>query len=223
MVRQQLKSSIISYCVIWGIAALLLLSCNQKPKTLPFFNSAEFSPEWISDDDAKFDAIHKIADFSFIDQNNQKVTNANFDGRLYVANFFFTTCPGICPQMTNNMAKLQDHYMDDDRIKFLSHSVTPWMDTVKQLRRYAKANGVVSKKWHLVTGDKEVIYNIARQSYFAEKQIGLQLDSDDFLHTENFLLVDHERRIRGIYNGTIDSEMERLMEDIDILFSNENL
>jgi len=212
-----LKNKILAYDVICCVAIIVVISCSQKPGILPYYNTADFSPEWISDGDAKYNSIHKIAEFSFIDQNNQKVTNANFDGRVYVADFFFTTCPGICPQMTNNMVKLQDNYIDDDRIKFLSHSVTPWMDTVKQLKRYAIANGVVSKKWHLVTGDKEAIYNLARQSYFAEKQIGLQLDSEDFLHTENFLLVDSQRRIRGIYNGTIDSEMIRLKEDIDIL------
>lgn len=217
MVKRQFKNKILAYYVICCVAIIVVISCSQKPGILPYYNTADFSPEWISDGDAKYNSIHKIAEFSFIDQNNQKVTNANFDGRVYVADFFFTTCPGICPQMTNNMAKLQDNYIDDDRIKFLSHSVTPWMDTVKQLKRYAIANGVVSKKWHLVTGDKEAIYNLARQSYFAEKQIGLQLDSEDFLHTENFLLVDSQRRIRGIYNGTIDSEMIRLKEDIDIL------
>jgi len=217
MVKRRLKNKILAYDVICCVAIIVVISCSQKPGILPYYNTADFSPEWISDGDAKYNSIHKIAEFSFIDQNNQKVTNANFDGRVYVADFFFTTCPGICPQMTNNMVKLQDNYIDDDRIKFLSHSVTPWMDTVKQLKRYAIANGVVSKKWHLVTGDKEAIYNLARQSYFAEKQIGLQLDSEDFLHTENFLLVDSQRRIRGIYNGTIDSEMIRLKEDIDIL------
>jgi len=217
MVKRQFKNKILAYYVICCVAIIVVISCSQKPGILPYYNTADFSPEWISDGDAKYNSIHKIAEFSFIDQNNQKVTNANFDGRVYVADFFFTTCPGICPQMTYNMAKLQANYIDDDRIKFLSHSVTPWMDTVKQLKRYAIANGVVSKKWHLVTGDKEAIYNLARQSYFAEKQIGLQLDSEDFLHTENFLLVDSQRRIRGIYNGTIDSEMIRLKEDIDIL------
>jgi len=217
MVKRQLKNKILAYYVICCVAIIVVISCSQKPGILPYYNTADFSPEWMSDGDAKYNSIHKIAEFSFIDQNNQKVTNANFDGRVYIADFFFTTCPGICPQMTNNMAKLQDNYIDDDRIKFLSHSVTPWMDSVKQLKRYAIANGVVSKKWHLVTGDKAAIYNLARQSYFAEKQIGLQLDSEDFLHTENFLLVDSQRRIRGIYNGTIDSEMIRLKEDIDIL------
>lgn len=207
------------YIGLFCITIVLLITCKDKNTSLPYFNTAEFSPEWISQDDPKYDSLHTIADFSFIDQNNQKITNANFDERIYVADFFFTTCPGICPQMTSNMAMLQDHYIDDDRIKFLSHSVTPWIDTVKQLKRYATANGVNAKKWHLVTGDKEIIYNIARTSYFAEKEIGLQLDSDDFLHTENFLLVDGKRHIRGIYNGTIEAEMERLMYDIGLIIS----
>ena len=119
--------------------------------------------------------------------------------------------------MTENMKSLQDRFSDNEKIKFISHSVTPWIDTVKQLKYYADLHDVNPEKWHLVTGSTEEIYDLARQSYFAEREIGLQLTGDDFLHTENFLLIDTERRIRGIYNGTILRDIDRLSEDIKTL------
>ena len=202
---------------VLALIILSLSSCKQDKITMPYYNSAEFTPEWISDDDLRARAIHRIDTFTFRDQSNNLISNKDFDGKIYISNFFFTTCPGICPQMTANMAILQDTYKDDDRIKLISHTVTPWIDTVEQLRRYAKEYDVIPDKWHLVTGSKEAIYDLARNSYFAEKEIGVQLSSDDFLHTENFLLVDSKRHIRGIYNGTISSEIDRLTDDISIL------
>ncbi len=195
----------------------VLFSCKSEPDYLPFYNTADWEPEWIGQDDRSYQGIHRIADFRFTDQNNQQITNHNFHGRVYVVDFFFTTCPSICPQMTSNMYTLQERYKEEPRLKLLSHSVTPWLDTVQQLKRYAIENKIDGKKWHLVTGDKETIYDLARTSYFIEGQIGLQLSSDDFLHTENFILVDQKRRIRGIYNGTKDAEIEQLVEDIDRL------
>jgi len=121
--------------------------------------------------------------------------------------------------MTANMALLQEAYKDDNRIKLISHTVTPWIDTVKQLQRYANEYDVIPEKWHLVTGDKQEIYDLARNAYFAEKEIGLQLSSDDFLHTENFILVDSQRHIRGIYNGTILNEIDRIKRDISTLLN----
>jgi len=209
----------ISYLRIFLLALTMLLldSCKQDKITMPYYNSAEFRPEWITHDDLKIREIHTIDTFTFRDQSNNLISNKDFDGKIYISNFFFTTCPGICPQMTANMAILQDAYKDDNRIKLISHTVTPWIDTVQQLKRYAKEYDVIPDKWHLVTGDKETIYDLARNSYFAEKEIGLQLSSDDFLHTENFILVDTKRHIRGIYNGTISSEIDRLTDDISIL------
>lgn len=201
------------------MVVFFLASCKSDKAMMPYYNSAEFTPEWISADELAGKDLHKIGPFAFRDQNDRLITNKDFEGKIYISNFFFTTCPGICPQMTANMALLQETYKDDDRIKFISHSVTPWIDTVEQLNRYAIENGVISDKWHLVTGDKEEIYNLARNSYFAEKEIGLQLSSDDFLHTENFILVDSRGHIRGIYNGTIISELDRVKKDIESLFN----
>jgi len=202
-----------------ALTMLLLNSCKQDKITMPYYNSAEFTPEWITHDDLKTREIHTIDAFTFRDQSNNLISNKDFDGKIYISNFFFTTCPGICPQMTANMALLQEAYKDDNRIKLISHTVTPWIDTVKQLQRYANEYDVIPEKWHLVTGDKQEIYDLARNAYFAEKEIGLQLSSDDFLHTENFILVDSQRHIRGIYNGTILNEIDRIKRDISTLLN----
>jgi len=210
-----------SYLRIFLLALTMLLldSCKQDKITMPYYNSAEFTPEWITHDDLKTREIHTIDTFTFRDQSNNLISNKDFDGKIYISNFFFTTCPGICPQMTANMALLQEAYKDDNRIKLISHTVTPWIDTVKQLQRYASEYDVIPEKWHLVTGDKQEIYDLARNAYFAEKEIGLQLSSDDFLHTENFILVDSQRHIRGIYNGTILNEIDRIKRDISTLLN----
>lgn len=200
----------------------IVVCCSNDKFTLPYFNTAEFTPEWIDAKNLSSTKMHTIGNFSFIDQSGHTITNQDFKDKIYLANFFFTTCPSICPQMTANMAKLQDIYRDDNRVKFLSHSVTPWIDTVEQLQRYAIEYRVIPDKWHLVTGDKAEIYDIARQSYFAEMEIGTQLTTDDFLHTENFILVDANKHIRGIYNGTILSEIERIRDDISVLTFNGN-
>lgn len=217
-ILSHMKISIL-YLSLSVIGVFLLTSCKSDTAIMPYYNTAEFTPEWLSDDELKVREIHTIGSFSFRDQNNRVITNKDFEGKIYIANFFFTTCPGICPQMTANMALLQEAYKDDDRIKLISHTVTPWIDTVEQLQRYAQEYDVIPDKWYLVTGDKEDIYNLARNSYFVEKEIGLQLSSDDFLHTENFILIDEKQHIRGIYNGTILSELERIKADITTLIN----
>jgi protein SCO1/2 len=145
------------------------------------------------------------------------VTNKTFDGKIYVANFFFTSCPGICKNLTNNLKTIQKAFEKDDTVLLLSHSVTPEKDDVKALKVYATNNGVISNKWHLITGNKNDIYNIARQAYFADEDLGKQLTVNDFLHTENVLLIDKHKRIRGIYKGISSLEMQNLIHDIQLL------
>lgn len=203
--------------IIWiGVVLVICISCQDK-SGIPYFNSADFEPLWVGDDIQSLRNMHTIDNFSFTNQNGEVVNNATYEGNIYVTDFFFTTCPSICPKMTRNMHVLQEYFKDEDEVMLLSHTVTPWIDSVGQLKRYAEANEVIDKKWNLVTGTEEELYNIARNSYFAEKEIGLQLTSDDFLHTENFILVDENRHIRGIYNGTIDSDIKRIKEDIETL------
>ncbi|MCB0697213.1 MAG: SCO family protein [Chitinophagaceae bacterium] len=198
---------------IYLLVVLLLQACNKAVETkVPYYNTPDLTPAW-----QQGAGKHTIADFSFTDQDGKTVTNDVYDGKIYVANFFFTTCPGICPKMNANMQLVADAFKDNDRVMFLSHSVTPDIDTVQQLKEYADAHHIDSKQWHLVTGNKSTIYDIARTSYFVEDAVGLSYDSTDFLHTERFVLVDKDKHIRGVYNGTVTLEMERLTDDIKLL------
>ena len=160
--------------------------------------------------------LHKISDFKLKNQNNKWVTHNTFKNKIYVADFFFTTCPSICPIMTENMKILQDQFIDDPNVLLLSHSVTTKIDTVAQLKKYAVEKGVMDKKWHLVTGSKKEIYDLARKSYLAVKTNSNQ-NLHTMIHTENFILVDPDRRIRGFYDGTIREDMTKINEDISIL------
>ena len=181
-----------------------------KKTKLPYFNAADFTPDW----DTK---SHRIPTFSFVNQNGKLITNETYKGKNYVANFFFTICPGICPKLTANKALLQEAYKSDPDLLLLSHSVMPWNDSVLVLKEYAIENGVDDSKWNLVTGSKEAIYNMARNGYFAEEDFTKTQDPETFIHTENFILVDKEGYIRGVYNGTLELDLERLKRHIKIL------
>ena len=159
---------------------------------------------------------HKIADFSLINQNGKTITQEDYKDKIYIADFFFTTCPTICPIMTDHMYQIQKEILDDDEVMLLSHSVTPKIDSVAQLKRYALQKGVNDKKWNLVTGDKKQIYELARKSYFAVLTNG-NGDEYDMIHTENFMLIDKERRIRNYYDGTDPEAIQQLLEDLKTL------
>ena len=160
--------------------------------------------------------FHKIDNFSLVNQNNEIITNETYDGKIYIADFFFTTCPGICPIMKENMIVLQDEFINDDDILLLSHTVTPEIDSVPILKKYSQEQGVVDSKWNMVTGDKKQIYNLARKSYLVAEDIESPRQYD-MIHTENFVLVDSKRRIRGFYDGTDSDVMDNLISDIKIL------
>ena len=195
---------------------ILLVGCKNKPAVtpLPFFNQPDFTPEWISSSEAGYDSIHQIPAFSFINQNGIAITETTVENKIYVANFIFTRCGSICPKMMANMGILQKEFKNDTDLLFLSHSVTPDLDSVPVLKKYALDKGVVNGKWHLLTGNKDQIYTLAKKQYFAGDTIGYYQTGNEFLHTENFILVDKHRRIRGVYNGTLPIEMDRLIEDI---------
>jgi protein SCO1/2 len=205
-----------------SILVLLLAAagCKAKPKgplPMPFINKPDFTPEWIDKDDAAYSSIHTIPAFSFTDQDGKTITEKTVEGKIYVADFFFTRCGSICPKMTNNMGILQEKFKNDDNVILLSHSVTPDDDSVPVLKRYAENKGVISGKWHLLTGNKDDIYRIAKKEYYAGDTVGYYSVNNEFLHTENFILVDKHRRIRGVYNGTLPLEMDRLADDIGTL------
>jgi protein SCO1 len=207
------------------IALFILAACKNKSKDetlpLPFINKPDFTPEWIKKSDPGYSSIHQIPAFSFTDQNGETITEKTVAGKIYVADFFFTRCGSICPKMTNNIGLLQKYFKDNKDVIFLSHSVTPEMDSVPVLKSYAEEKGVISGKWHLLTGNKDDIYDLAKKQYYAGDTIGYYQTGNEFLHTENFILVDKHRRIRGVYNGTLELEMERLEDDINTLLKEE--
>jgi len=200
--------------LMWSILAGC--SAGHEP-VLPFFNSADFTPVWIEKSDPGYTTIHRIPAFSFVDQEGHTVSESDLNGKITVADFFFTFCPGICPRLTKSMGDVQSAFQGDSSVLLLSHSVTPDLDDVSKLREYADLHDVHYNQWRLLTGKRSEIYTVARAGYFADEETGVQKGPDEFLHTENFILVDGKRRIRGVYNGTNPTEVERLIEDIKIL------
>ncbi len=197
-----------------------LLSCfpEDQPDRLPYYNTPDFSPSFLLNaKEAEKHIGHRIGDFSFTDQSGHVITGQDLEGKIHVANFIFTSCISICPVMTKHMLMLQAEFGNNPGIAMLSFSVTPWIDGVARLNTYAKQNQIVSPNWHLLTGSKGKIYNLARKSYFAEEDLGFTKDSTEFLHTEHIILVDRSKRIRGIYNGTLQLEAEQLIADIRTL------
>lgn len=205
--------------VMLGISAVIVVlfyNALQPKKTLPVYQPADFNPELVDPELAHVKKYHTIADFALLNQNGDTITQEDYRDKIYVADFFFTTCPTICPVMTDNMAYLQEQILEDPEVLLLSHSVTPKIDSVPRLKAYALEKGVVDGKWNLVTGDKKQIYDLARKSYLAVKTDG-DGGPFDMIHTENFILVDKQRRIRGTYDGTQKEDMERLLKDLAIL------
>ncbi len=203
--------------------AFTLFGCSQSQEAdhnapgLPYYSEATFTPHWLSPDSPELKDFHRIPAFSLINQNGDTITEKTMEGKIYVTNFFFTSCPGICPKMTNNMALIQEAFLQDDQVLLLSHSVTPDYDSVAVLKDYATAKNIVSGKWHLLTGDRDEIYSLGRNSYFVEEDLGVEKTNDDFLHTENIILVDQNRHIRGIYNGLNKAAIAQLVEDVKVL------
>lgn len=210
------KWIILAFIAIWVIGMLFAYPMLKKSQRLQVFQPADVNPQLVDTDMQRTAKAHRIADFSLTDQTGHTVTNKDFENKIYVADFFFTTCPSICPKMTASLSDLSKFYAADDDIMFLSHSVTPEKDSVPVLAAYAVKYEVNPDKWKLVTGDKKHIYELARRSYFAVTTEG-DGGASDFIHTENFILVDKERKIRGFYDGTSPKDMERLINDITIL------
>ena len=197
------------------ILTLFYLALKPK-KTLPIYNPSMVNPELVDSTVQYISKYHSIADFSFTNQNGKTITQKDYEGKIYVADFFFTTCGSICPKMTTNLVEVQKAFVNNPKVMLLSHTVFPETDSVSVLKEYAKKNGVIDSKWNLVTGDKKQIYTMARKSYLAVK-LGKPEELYDMVHTENFVLVDSNRRVRGFYDGTKKEEIERLIDDINFL------
>ena len=195
----------------------IIVEETSRVAYLPYYSDEAFTPHWLTPNSVEEKSYHKIPDFKLVNQLGDTVSQKTFDDKIYVADFFFTTCPGICLKMTGNMVKVQEAFKDDPEVLLLSHSVTPSIDSVPVLKNYADKNGVMENKWHLVTGDKTEIYDLGRNQYFVENDLGVPKDINDFLHTENFLLIDKNKHIRGIYNGLNRASIAQLITDIKAL------
>ncbi len=205
---------VVLFCLS-AVIIYLFYNALQPKKVLPIYQPSSVNPELVDTSIQHVKKYHTIADFELTNQNGKTVTQADYDGAIYIADFFFTTCPTICPIMTKNMVEIQNRTKNEN-IKLLSHSVTPDIDSVAQLKKYAIEKGIDDRRWNLVTGDKKQIYELARKSYLAVKTDGGG-GPFDMIHTENFILVDKEQRIRGFYDGTQTEEVDRLMEDLEVL------
>ena len=208
------------FAIAFGILSIVILALIYNVldtyKPLPIYQPAMVNEEMVDSTIQHQQKYHKIADFSLTNQNGKTITQNDYKDKIYIADFFFTTCQTICPIMTDHMVQIQKEIIDDDDVLLLSHSVTPQIDSVAQLKRYAIKKGVNDKKWNLVTGDKKHIYELARKSYLAVKTQG-NGDAYDMIHTENFMLIDKKRQIRGFYDGTNPEDIERLLKDLKTL------
>jgi protein SCO1/2 len=213
--------------IFFGIMTVFSIICItlfyfalRQKKSLPVYNPSDVNPELVDSTVQYIQKYHAISDFSFTNQNGKTITQKDYEGKIYVADFFFTTCGSICPIMTTNMVDVQKAFLNNPKVMLLSHTVFPEIDSVSVLKAYAVKKGVDDRKWNLVTGDKKEIYALARKSYLAVK-LGKPSELYDMVHTENFVLVDKKRRVRGFYDGTKKEEIQRLIEDIHFLLNEE--
>lgn len=210
------KKFAIGFFILSVIIISIIYSVLNVEKPLPIYNPDTIDATLVDSTIQHIKKYHKIADFSLTNQNGKTITQNDYKDKIYVADFFFTTCQTICPIMTDHMRDIQKEIINDDDVMLLSHSVTPVIDSVAQLKKYAKLKGVNDAKWNLVTGDKKQIYELARKSYLAVKSAG-NGDKYDMIHTENFMLIDKKRQIRGFYDGTDPEAISQLLDDIEKL------
>ncbi len=207
------------FAIVMLVLSIIIITAiyqiMEPKKSLKVYQPAEVSADLVDSTLQYVKKYHTIADFSLINQNGETITQDDYDDKIYVADFFFTTCQTICPIMTDHMVKIQKALKDDNQVLLLSHTVTPEIDSVSQLKKYALEKGVNDQKWNLVTGDKKEIYDLARKSYLVAKDN--PYEEYDLIHTENFVLVDKKKRIRGFYDGTSPEAIDQLLEDIQIL------
>jgi protein SCO1/2 len=193
---------------------------QPKEKPLPIINPIDLNEEMVDPELLRIGQGHTIGSFSFRDQNGRKITDKSVKGKVYVVEYFFTTCGTICPKMNMQMQRVQGAYKGDNRIKILSFTVDPDTDSVEQMKRYAQQHGANDQQWHFLTGEKADLYALARKSFFVLKPAEAENQGDvgsDFIHTNNFVLVDQRMRIRGYYDGTSTEEVDKLIRDMQRL------
>ncbi len=209
---KQFKFFFLALAILSVIIISIIYSILDVEKPLPVYQPNRIDASLVDSTIQHKKKYHTIADFKLINQNGDVITQEDYKDKIYVADFFFTTCQTICPIMTDQMHRIQEDILDDEDVLLLSHSVTPEIDSVEQLKRYAIEKGVKDHKWNLVTGDRKQIYDLARKSYLVVKHDG----SEDYgmVHTENFALIDKDRQIRGLYNGISPTSVDSLLQDI---------
>lgn len=210
-----LKISVV--LLIFGGGLIASYFILKPPPRLPIYNPSQLDRRLVDESIQRQGRGHRILPFELVNQFGDTISEKDVEGKILIADFFFTSCPGICKDMAIQKRRLQEVFRSDDNIVLLSHSVTPLADSVEVMAAYGELQGAIKDKWHLLTGDKPQIYSLARKSYFAIMDEGGNGDEDDFIHTENFVLVDPDKRIRGFYDGTSESETDQLIEDIAIL------
>lgn len=206
----------VALLIVSVIIISIFYNILKPQRVLPVYQPSMVTSELVDSTIQFKRKYHTIADFSLTNQNGETITQDNYKDKIYVADFFFTTCPTICIAMTDHMLQIQNEILNDDEVMLLSHSVTPEIDSVAQLKKYAIEKGVVDRKWNLVTGDKKEIYELARKSYLAVLDDG-DGGPFDMIHTENFMLIDKKRQIRGFYDGTNPEDIQMLLDDIKTL------
>lgn len=197
--------------IVIVFSIISLISCSNSEHKLPYYNTADYTPVWEVDD---IDTFHTIRNFNLIDQKGQAFTEKDMDDKICVVDFFFTSCPGICPKMTTNMELIAKEFKNDNSVMIVSHTVTPETDTASVLNEFAQKKNINYKQWKLLTGTRNEIYDLGRRFYFIEEDLGENKDDTDFLHTENFVLLDKNKHIRGIYNGLDITAIYQLIKDI---------
>jgi len=212
------RNTLIFLIVFSAIVIPVFYFLVKVDEKLPVYNPADINPKLVDASIRNKTKNHTVGNFKLINQNGETITNETYKDKIYIADFFFTRCQTICLVMAYNMSELQEHYKNDNDVMFLSHSVTPTIDSVSVLRAYADKKGVIDGKWNVTTGKKKHIYDLARKSYFAVLDEGNGDENDyDFIHTENFVLIDKEQRIRGSYDGTKKENMQKIIDDITLL------
>lgn len=223
MIKIRLKPSewikIIALLSVFVIGTYASFQKLKPKRVLPIYNPVDINPAVVDDDLERVGRGHRIGNFDLVDQWGNAVDSSLLSNKVYVADFFFTTCPTICIAMGQNYQRIQEAYKDDPRVNLVSHTVMPEIDTVEVMYEYGQRMGAVKGKWHLLTGEKQELYRMARRQYFAVMEPGTSFDEHDFIHTENVVLVDERKRIRGFYDGTSDAQMDLLIQDIQILLN----
>ena len=218
MTRSVLTRSARVLALVAALAAVGgIVAAQQRKEPLPFYRSAALTPEWLTSRQANAPSLHRIAPFAFVDQRGRAVTNSTVRSKVYVASFFFTTCKGLCPNLYLNLERVQTSFAADSGVMIVSHSVTPEIDTPKTLAQYAAEHHIVGDQWRLVTGDRRALRTLAQTSYFVALGDTTGNANGSMLHTETFVLIDEQQRIRGVYDGSLGFDTERLIEDIRVL------